>query len=116
MQWIRASERLPKQATGKEFFIKYKGHPYLGKALGNKFCFREGTFPYSDVLTAKDFDQIEWLDEQPSPDWVSVNDDSVWYQCKELMLSSMDKGMTPEEWVKLMKGLGYSLTKKPSKI
>lgn len=39
-------------------------------------------------------------------------DDRLWYQVKELMISAMDNGLTPEQWVNLMKGMGYQLTKK----
>lgn len=39
----------------------------------------------------------------------SEDEDKLWYQVKDLTLSAMDKNLSPEEWVGLMKGL-YHIT------
>jgi hypothetical protein len=58
------------------------------------------------------FEKIEALEaakqEEPTPQ----DNDKHWYEIKELMISCMEnKRATPEDWVNICKGLGYSLTR-----
>lgn len=64
MKWVKASERLPSQATSNEFFIKHRGYPYICKCIAFKFVFDEGVLPIGNNILGKEhYKDIEWLDE-----------------------------------------------------
>lgn len=62
-----------------------------------------GVYPINEMRS----DEPKYL-AYPAP-VKSEDEDKLWYQVKDLTLSAMDKNLSPEEWVGLMKGL-YHIT------
>lgn len=73
MRFVKATERLPIQATGTEIVVKYKGYLYICKAIAKKFVFREGAIPGNNILGEFEYENIEWLDmDEQDEGWVPV--------------------------------------------
>lgn len=66
MQWIKATERLPK--SGDEVFIKIEGTRSIGAYKKHHDLFMNVS---GDFFPA---DQVEWLDE--ADDWIAVDGDN----------------------------------------
>jgi hypothetical protein len=103
MKWIKASERLPDtdafpDATGgidigsQRLYLIYKGEKYAGRYVKERWGYKNvfAIAEFDSLITEKEFHDMLWLDESPSPvsgsdavamrfaEWTQENDWGYW--------------------------------------